>query len=178
MQFAIYVSYGFFEGGDALEGRLIFMRNLIKTASALTFLSMLGACCSPDSCRTARVTFETLKPITDGIVRYQETTGSEPEHLEDAFPHGLPEGIYDTLPVGEIDIAYTPFRFTGPSDSQYYFQSGSGEWIKVSYGPGHRSKFVEGASSAYFLKFGYVGPGFNNCTWSTMQQDWACDGYY
>lgn len=137
-------------------------------------LSALSACCSPSECRTATRTFEKLEPIAEGIIRYQETTGSAPEHLEDAFPDGLPDGIYDVLPAGETDIAYAPASFL-ISLGQYYFQSKSGAWVKVEYG---RSYTPETAPFVYFLAFGYVGPGYNRCTWTTARKDWTCSGYY
>ena len=132
-------------------------------------LVALAGCCSPDSCRPARLGIRQLEPIIERIVSYQQTEGHFPDNLEEAFPEGLPRELT---------------RLPNLPTNNYSLDSNNGSVIIFAYGDLSKSGFVTTAESAdgafeahRYITFRYTGPGQNTCVWTTMELIWNCWGY-
>ncbi len=121
---------------------------------AFSSLVFLGACCGPSTCEYARVSIDTLAPVTTRLIEYQAINGTAPKTLEDAFPKGLPGRLrhFSTKHTpSNVWISYYTFE-TSDSDG-YAFKYTDKPLISFKY---------------------YDNLRGNACRWSTPPVGWQC----
>lgn len=133
-----------------------------SVALLLVLTFALGGCCDPGSCRTARMTFRALEPVTTRVADFTDRQGHPPARLEDAFPKGLPANLRPLRPE-------TPQRF------QLGLENGTQRII--GYGPKDPPDSMPDTGATQ-LNFSYSGPGMNRCNWASDQRSWMCSGFY